>query len=89
MCLQLKVALDTKEALLSKIRRLNDEVELGMHKDPAGQRTPTFQKMYSAILSDLHKVAFLPFYRLAMCPLAGTSFSARGSLISGFVINAL
>jgi hypothetical protein len=54
---QMRRALDTKEALLSRLRTMNDEVDAGMHKEENGARTAAFQKAYAQVLVDLKLVS--------------------------------
>ena len=52
----MKAALDSKEFLLAQLKKMNDEVDAGMHKEIEGQRPETFQKAYAQILVDLQTV---------------------------------
>lgn len=52
----MKAALDTKESLLAQLKRMNDEVDAGMHKEVNGQRPEAFQKAYAQVLVDLQMV---------------------------------
>ena len=52
----MKTALDMKEMLLARLKRINDEVDAGMHKEENGQRPAAFQKAYAQILLDLQNV---------------------------------
>ena len=58
----MKTALDMKEMLLARLKRMNDEVDAGMHKEENGQRPAAFQKAYAQILLDLQNV------RVNHCP---------------------
>lgn len=55
---QMRAALDTKELLLSRLTKMNEEIEAGMHKEEGGQRPAAFQKAYAQVLLDLQMVCF-------------------------------
>jgi len=54
---QMRRALDAKEALLSRLRTMNDEVDAGLHKDETSPLTIAFRKAYAQVVDDLHVVS--------------------------------
>lgn len=45
--------LEAKEALVERLRVLNDEAGSGMHMDEAGQQTQAFQVQYTSVILQL------------------------------------
>lgn len=45
--------LEAKEALVERLRVLNDEAGAGMHMDEAGQQTQAFQQQYTSVILQL------------------------------------
>lgn len=45
--------LEAKEALVERLRILNDEAGAGMHMDEAGQQTQAFQQQYTSVILQL------------------------------------
>lgn len=52
----MRAALDTKDLLLARLEKMNEEIEAGMHKEEGGQRPAAFQKAYAQVLLDLQMV---------------------------------
>ena len=57
----MRAALDTKDLLLARLAKMNEEIEAGMHKEEGGQRPAAFQKAYAQTLLDLQMVFSHPF----------------------------
>ena len=53
----MRAALDTKDLLLARLTKMNDEIEAGMHSEEGGQRPAAFQKAYAQVLLDLQMVS--------------------------------
>ena len=54
--MQVKGALDKKELLVARLKKMNDEFDRGLHTDTNGQRSDTFQKAYAQVMLDLQAV---------------------------------
>lgn len=63
----MRAALETKDLLLARLQKMNDEIEAGMHKQEGGQRPAAFQKAYAQVLVDLQMVK--PLNKIASCAL--------------------
>lgn len=52
----MRAALDTRDLLLARQAKMNQEIDAGMHKEEGGQRPAAFQKAYAQVLVDLQMV---------------------------------
>ncbi len=64
---QVKGALDKKELLVARLKKMNDEFDRGLHTDANGQRSETFQKAYAQVMLDLQAVRSLHTALLTLC----------------------
>ena len=56
-----ETALDRKEALVLKLRRLGSAVESGSHLDREGRPLPAFEQDYTQSVAELKEVSWLAF----------------------------
>ncbi len=80
--------LDRKETLLAALHRMNDEVEAGLHVDPAtGRHCAAFQASYARVVLELKQARALSRTRCSIVLLR--SLSSLSSLLTHALVSVL